>query len=189
MQLRTAKGDLLHHYGNVTVTLSTANTFSHSKVPISFGEYITGLQPQDGSQLGNETLYLFGPDSELGNALAPLINLYRPPAYAGLDVALSFGLGKGFSEVFHGLKRWLLYPPHHKPPFDPEVSSLAWLRDVYPGLQGQDRDLLLDCTIGPGEALYFPSMWWHAVVNIGESVFLSTFLHEQPPLSAARCYA
>ena len=35
---------------------------------------------------------------------------------------------------------------------------------------------LLECTIRPGEAIYFPHGWWHATLNIDTAVFISTFL-------------
>ena len=31
-------------------------------------------------------------------------------------------------------QRWLLFPPKHRPAFDPDASSSAWLRDVLPRL-------------------------------------------------------
>ena len=43
-------------------------------------------------------------------------------------------------------------------------------------MQATQRQHLYDCVIRSGEALYFPSHWWHSTVNIGEAVFMSTFL-------------
>ncbi len=99
--------------------------------------------------------------------------------------ALSFGVGPdgsgvpfhfhndGFSEVLHGAKFWMLYP--HKPPrFRENATSLSWLRHDYPKLRRRDRPL--ECLIGPGDLLYFPKGWWHAIINVGETVFMSTFL-------------
>ena len=40
--------------------------------------------------------------------------------------------------------------------------------------------LLEECNIVPGEVLYFPSNWWHAVVNVGETVFVSSFEKSSP---------
>jgi len=99
--------------------------------------------------------------------------------------ALSFGVGPdgsgvpfhfhgdGFSEVFHGAKLWLLYP--HKPPrFRENATAVRWLYSDYYALTPAERPL--ECLIGPGDLLYFPKGWWHAVVNVGETVFMSTFL-------------
>lgn len=33
-----------------------------------------------------------------------------------------------------------------------------------------------ECVVNPGETLYIPDWWWHATLNIGETVFISTFV-------------
>ena len=73
------------------------------------------------------------------------------------------------------LQRWFLYPPAHKPPFHPDKSVAAWVTEDLPSYTGADASLLQQCDIGPAEVLYFPSMWWHAVINLGETVFMSSF--------------
>jgi len=35
---------------------------------------------------------------------------------------------------------------------------------------------LYDCTLGPGEVLYIGHTWWHSTLNIGQTIFISTFL-------------
>jgi len=79
----------------------------------------------------------------------------------------------GFSEVLHGAKRWLFY--RHRPPrFRENATSVSWLQHDYPQLRPSERPL--ECVIGPGDLLYFPKSWWHAIVNEGTTVFMSTFL-------------
>ena len=73
----------------------------------------------------------------------------------------------------HGAKRWLLYPKA-PPQFDPDATSVHWLRDVYPRLTTHEAPW--ECVIEPGDLLYFPSDWYHAIVNLGTTVFMSTFL-------------
>lgn len=82
--------------------------------------------------------------------------------------------GPGYSEVIYGRKRWFLYPPEKTPQFHPNKTTLAWLRDTYPGLAPAARPL--ECTISAGEVLYFPARWWHATLNLDTCVFISTFL-------------
>jgi quercetin dioxygenase-like cupin family protein len=36
---------------------------------------------------------------------------------------------------------------------------------------------MLECTVGEGEAVYFPAGWWHATLNLDESVFMSSFVN------------
>jgi hypothetical protein len=138
---------------------------------------------------GGDTLYHFGDNNHI--EWAALLDLYVRPPFIPPDahVALSFGLagpgsgvsfhvhGAGYSETLIGRKRWLLYAPDQRPPFDPDESSLAWLARWREGAADiAAHGAPLDCTIGPGEALYFPSRWWHATLNIDESVFVSSFV-------------
>ena len=44
----------------------------------------------------------------------------------------------------------------------------------------------------PGDALYFPSKWWHATFNLDQTVFISTFVnypftrsYKPPPANTA----
>ncbi|KAM6080677.1 jmjC domain-containing protein 8 isoform 2-T2 [Theristicus caerulescens] len=155
---------LLAAFGALPVRLSTANTYSYRK----------------------DTLYFFGDNNftEWG----PLLQRYVPPAFRipGTSPAYSFGIagsgsgvpfhwhGPGFSEVIFGRKRWFLYPPDKTPHFHPNETTLAWLHRTYPTLPPAERPL--ECTLRPGEVLYFPDRWWHATLNLDTSVFISTFL-------------
>ncbi|NXA50632.1 JMJD8 protein, partial [Nothocercus julius] len=156
-------------------------------VDVPFQEYVEHLlKPQDPAALGSDTLYFFGDNNftEWG----PLFQQYVPPPFRipGTRGAYSFGIagsgsgvpfhwhGPGYSEVIFGRKRWFLYPPDKVPHFHPNETTLAWLRHTYPALPPEERPL--ECTIRPGEVLYFPDRWWHATLNLDMSVFISTFL-------------
>ncbi len=67
---------------------------------------------------------------------------------AGTGVPFHFH-GPGFGEVIYGRKRWFLYPPHKKPNFHPNITTLQWMLDEYPKLYSYDMPY--ECTIGPGE--------------------------------------
>ncbi|NWX95471.1 JMJD8 protein, partial [Nothoprocta ornata] len=145
-----------------------------------------GPAPVTGPPSPADTLYFFGDNNftEWG----PLFQNYVPPPFRipGTTGAYSFGIagsgsgvpfhwhGPGYSEVIYGRKRWFLYPPDKAPHFHPNETTLAWLRDTYPSLLPEERPL--ECTIRPGEVLYFPDRWWHATLNLDTSVFISTFL-------------
>ena len=198
MAAATARPRLLQHFGHVPVMLSSANTYSHDTVTRTVGEYVRELMvPPNATSSGRETFYNFGGHNP--KVWAALWDLYVPPPYLtpGDHKSYSFGMGAsgsgvpfhvhndGFSEVFHGRKRWFLYPPGDEPRllgfareketfFRPDESSLQWLRHVYPTLTPEQMPL--ECVIEPGEALYFPSMWYHAIVNLQETVFISTFI-------------
>uniref|UniRef100_A0A3B5PSC8 Jumonji domain containing 8 n=1 Tax=Xiphophorus maculatus TaxID=8083 RepID=A0A3B5PSC8_XIPMA len=182
-----SRSSLLQRYGSLTVRLSTANTHSYRKVDVAFQDYVDRLlRPQDAAALGSETLYFFG-DNNL-TEWQNLLDRYRAPPYflPGRSAAYSFGIagpgtgvpfhwhGPGFSEVIYGRKRWFLYPPDREPLFHPNRTTLSWLTDIYPDLP--EAEAPLECTVRPGEVLYFPDRWWHATLNLDTSVFISTFL-------------
>jgi len=181
---------LLKNMGNMLVELSSSNSYSKDKVSVSLAEYINQIMPLQGSsQQSNETFYLFGNNhGELWQGL--LANYNRPPCTTcGEEAALSFGIGgagsgvafhmhgPGFSEVLHGEKRWFLYPPAFPLTWNPDHTQQTWLKEVYPFLEESQRPL--ECTIQPGEVLYFPNGWIHATLNLNEyTVFVSTFTLE-----------
>ncbi|XP_060642260.2 jmjC domain-containing protein 8 isoform X5 [Anolis sagrei] len=186
-QAHCTKEELLAKFGDHHIRLSTANTYSYQKVDLLFLEYVDQLlEPQDLDSLGSETLYFFGDNNftEWGS----LFRSYTPPPFRipGTTGAYSFGIagsgsgvpfhwhGPGFSEVIFGRKRWFLYPPEKMPEFHPNRTTLSWLLDTYPFLPSWERPM--ECTIHPGEVLYFPDRWWHATLNLDTSVFISTFL-------------
>lgn len=182
-----SKQNLLKKYGNLTVRLSTANTYSYTKVDVTFRQYVEELmKPQSVDALGNDTLYFFGDNNF--EEWHSLFSEYHPPPFTlpQTSAAYSFGLagagtgvpfhwhGPGYSEVIYGRKRWFLYPPDQEPHFHPNMSTLSWVTHTYPSLPLEEAPL--ECTIRPGEVLFFPDRWWHATLNLDTSVFISTFL-------------
>ena len=196
---------LASRWGDTEVVLSSANAHSYGRRRIRLADYLhdqrlapdeTAAERQCGDSAwedgrADEIFYWFG---EHGPELEPLLEEYRraaafadPPVFSDLRrPALSFGAAPhnsgvpfhthndGFAEVMHGAKRWLLYPPDRSPPhFAPNTTSAAWLREVYPTLPAGDAPD--ECVIYPTDVLYFPNGWHHAVVNIGNTVFMSTF--------------
>ena len=114
--------------------------------------------------------------------------------------------GPGFGEALHGRKHWILYPPHYQPPFfHPDQSTRNWMEyiytnttklanhysDYYNNQQQQqqlgsnddekiypvlDNGLPYECTLEPGDLIYFPDRWHHATLNCNPyTAFVSTF--------------
>jgi hypothetical protein len=156
-----------------TQSSSAAPTpFPLDKLTVPLREYLSDLfAPQDIENPANNSWYLFGDNDH--KEWRSVFAAYKQPEYilaherlSGFEAALSFGIGASgtgvpfhvhgpkFSEVLWGRKRWFLTPRNLKPDFSPDETTLRWLRT---------------------EALYFPDHWWHATLNIGESVFMSTF--------------
>ncbi|XP_053848128.1 jmjC domain-containing protein 8 isoform X1 [Vidua macroura] len=182
---------LLAAFGPFPVRLSTANTYSYRKVDVPFQEYVEHLlKPQDPARLGSALrapslphpghqprLQLWDRRLGLWRSL-PLARPwflrgdFRQEAPLGLSPRGCRGPGRGRAPG--ALQRWFLYPPDQTPHFHPNETTLAWLQHTYPTLPPAQRPL--ECTLRPGEVLYFPDRWWHATLNLDTSVFISTFL-------------
>ena len=55
------------------------------------------------------------------------------------------------NSFIHNSQRWFLYSPDLKPIFDPNVSTLDWLYEVYPMIDQKP----LECVFHPGEVNIF----------------------------------
>ncbi|NWW33990.1 JMJD8 protein, partial [Panurus biarmicus] len=150
----TEWGPLFHHYVPLPF-----------RIPGTSPAYSFGIAGEYG--IGTRGMGL-GRDWGLSPAPTP-----APTAGSGSGVPFHWH-GPGFSEVIFGRKRWFLYPPDKTPHFHPNETTLAWLQHTYPTLPPAQRPL--ECTLRPGEVLYFPDRWWHATLNLDTSVFISTFL-------------
>ena len=191
--LRTA---LSARLGHEIVRLTSSNAYSDGEVEMPLSEYLGNLNRLSscGSR-SNETLYLFGGNYSPGwtklldeYALPPCLTCLAPD-----NAAVSFGCGgmgsgvawhrhgPGFSEVLHGAKRWFLLPangPLDMHSFDVNRSVADWAWNDLP-LLGPDAGVQ-ECTIYPGEILYFPHNWPHATLNLGEyTAFSSTFIIDE----------
>ena len=112
-------------------------------------------------------------------------------------IALSFGIGNvgsgvqwhvhgpGFSEAIHGKKHWIL--SKDKPlNYHPDQTSRNWMEYVYTSLAEDESksssppsQKYYECTLHPGDLIYFPDMWWHATINLDRyTAFVSTFTQE-----------
>ena len=193
-----SKKSLLEYYWNTSVILSSANAHSHDKQRIMFRDYVEKLMLSWSlDQIAAQSFYLFGDNEWWREDWAHLQSLYSAvPLYdAATKQSLSFGLGGSgsgvpfhthgpvFAELFYGKKRWFFYPPDGSgmPPFDPDESSLRWLKFTYPTLfdpssRAKGWHPPMECTCSPGEVIWIPDRWYHSTLNIGETIFISAFV-------------
>eukprot|EP00929_Paragymnodinium_shiwhaense_P065252 TRINITY_DN32730_c0_g1_i1.p1 TRINITY_DN32730_c0_g1~~TRINITY_DN32730_c0_g1_i1.p1 ORF type:complete len:407 (+),score=107.09 TRINITY_DN32730_c0_g1_i1:70-1290(+) len=81
-----------------------------------------------------------------------------------------------------GMKRWVLFPPGDSVEYRTRIGALSktmggdakppayWWLDVLPELRSSgaaDELGMIECVQRPGETIYVPFGWWHAVLNIG----------------------
>ncbi|KAL7581201.1 hypothetical protein ACA910_005986 [Epithemia clementina (nom. ined.)] len=190
---RTAYDQILDQFPhNFTVTLSSSNALSEHRRETTLRQYIhktVSMAVTTPDQNSSENWYLFGHTySEEWQALTRHYEL--PPCQTCREdlCALSFGIGNrgsgvqwhvhgpGFSEALHGRKHWLLYPPEQKPEkFHKDQSSRQWMEFVYPQVDPKP----FECTLNPGDLIYFPDEWWHATINLDPyTASISTFTTE-----------
>lgn len=189
----TERQNLLNFFGpDFNVTLSSSNARSEHRRTVPLEQYLNeSLEAFETTPdvLSNETWYLFG--ETYTEPWKKLLHHYQlPQCHTCTEtlVALSFGFGNrgsgvqwhvhgpGFSEALHGRKHWVLYPPqtvianYHK-----DQSSRQWMESTYATVS----DKPAECTLDPGDFIYFPDQWWHATINLDPySAFVSTFTTE-----------
>jgi len=78
-----------------------------------------------------------------------------------------------WNAVTHGHKRWALYPSWMQGAPGSfsgghQINSLKWWSLVYPKLAPHEKPI--EFVQGPGELIFIPSGWWHAVLNLDETV-------------------
>ena len=97
------------------------------------------------------------------------------------------------NSVIAGRKRWFITPDIPAEGVNPLMSSLAWFRSQYTGPSPRssagagavDGQHMWECTLGPGDAMYIPSGFYHATLNIGETVAVTYHCTHGEPGSAA----
>lgn len=71
---------------------------------------------------------------------------------------------------------WFLYENDRDlPPFDPNGISLKWYLEIF-SKELSEQQKGFHCTLKYNEVIYIPSMWYHATLNVGETVFMSVFV-------------
>lgn len=173
------------------ITLSSSNSFSEHRQTMPLAQYLQNLATKDTlpHQLSNETWYFFG--ETYSPEWKQLLQHYDIPICRACErdmVALSFGIGNrgsgvqwhvhgpGFAETIWGRKHWVLYQGE-PPNFHPDATSRNWMEYTYTTLPTDQRPL--ECTLEPGDILYFPDRWYHATINLDPyTAFVSTFTQE-----------
>lgn len=180
--------NVLRRYGNRSITVTSANTYSYKKQSMKIIDYVNlQISTKKPKRWGNESVYWFGDDLFNDQQwLQKILRYYEPPPYVVKDFvqrSLSFGMagqgtgvpfhfhGPGFQQMIRGRKRW--YLSVKRPFFDPNETTIHWAME-----KNLDRmqPFLYECTLHPGDVIYFPNLWWHATLNLDFGLFISTFL-------------
>merc|ERR1712146_451296 len=85
-------------------------------------------------------------------------------------------IGSSTFIMVEGRKRWLLFPPSESQYMYPygqrrNVAFNAGLNVFAPDLESQPEFAKargFEAVLEPGDVLFFPSFWWHAIQNLDE---------------------
>ncbi len=77
--------------------------------------------------------------------------------------------GHAFNALVYGLKRWYLWPPSEA--YFAFSQAREWEQEYLGGHHGEPRATV--CVQGPGDVMYVPENWGHAVVNLADSVAIA----------------
>lgn len=182
---------ILEHHSEEEVILSSSNSYSHDQQKWTLGAYLSSLANISTSADATQDFYLFGNNYKPFWKYLEKLYVSPPCTYCDKAGAKTIGIGgrnsgvafhmhgPGFSEVIQGKKHWFLYPPDTYPyHFSPTLSMHQWYQQHYE--EEKRHPLLYECSIQPGEILYFPDKWVHATLNIGiYNFFVSLFLDIQ----------
>lgn len=82
-----------------------------------------------------------------------------------------------------GHKKWLLFPPHHSKDFvkgrkykqkGEDDEAIHYFKTIYPRIiEGENVDKLYEFVQGPGETVFIPGRWWHAVLNLNDTIAIT----------------
>ena len=102
------------------------------------------------------------------------------PPRSGSSVHVDPLATSAWNALISGRKRWCLFPPTRgltKAKLKPkgvglDGESVTWFQKMYPRARSHawSGPRPMDCVQHPGEIMYVPDGWWHAVLNLDHTV-------------------
>ncbi|CAE8665416.1 unnamed protein product [Polarella glacialis] len=93
--------------------------------------------------------------------------------------------GAAVQMTIHGRKRWFLYPRGTSlSPLWVGLSIADWLNSIYPSLPAES--LPLEFIQKSGDVVYIPDGWYHAVINLADTLAVSIQSFSFEPAEAAQ---
>ncbi len=99
-------------------------------------------------------------DEEITHINSLKMQFYLGPPLSGAPVHFH---RNAWNVLIYGQKRWFLYPPDRA--FYSKEPVWDWWRDTY-----RKAPDALECVQYPGDMVFVPDMWGHAVINLREGV-------------------
>lgn len=183
-QQMTTPEEILNRWDSETITLPQANVYSFgSGKTMSLYEYIFQMPETLAFDYAHQKPYML---QSLAN-----FSQYQMPTgmeHKAKDRRLGVGTtgsgaqwhmhGPGFCEVLHGVKHWALVEKPTKPKYESDFVSRHWFEYQYTSwVSDKSKPKIWECTLYPGDAIYFPHHWFHTTVNLDRyTVFVTSFL-------------
>eukprot|EP01048_Picozoa_sp_COSAG05_P010779 COSAG05_NODE_971_length_6368_cov_3.026320_3_plen_515_part_00 len=183
------RNGLTKTFGRHSADVGNSLEIVHSQGPggprMNIGEFVQTFMPREKRpHLKGEPLYIFQRGVVGDDLLVPSIKGLFSAAHQHVNIWMVGGPLSGTTFHFHaaawtgviyGRKRWFLYPPTMTPPGGGSGSNMVptfpityWLSDVYPRLAESHKPV--ECMQHPGDLLYIPEGWYHAVLNVDDVV-------------------
>jgi len=99
---------------------------------------------------------------------------------SGSKLHVDPNLTSAWNALLYGQKRWILLKdlPEDIAKATENTTAKEWFTNVYPKLSSDVE--FLECIQNPGEIVFVPAGWWHAVLNVGETIAIAgSFLEHQ----------
>ena len=109
-------------------------------------------------------------DPELTNVESSKLQFYLGPPLSGAPVHFH---RNAWNILIYGQKRWFLYPPD-KAFYSKQHVWDWWKQNRGGGREKWTIDPPLECVQYPGDLMFVPDMWGHAVINLKESIGLAS---------------
>lgn len=171
-------------------------------VPFSLADFMTKFMPEKATEdsFEGEPFYIFSREdktkktwaAETGGLVTPppgnpdlfptpldaynMIWLIGPPRSGTAFHSHT----EAWTALAHGRKRWLFYPPNQSPPAGgsgpdtyPAFAITDWWDRIRPHLNGPASNRPIECVQEPGDLMYVPEGWHHAVINVEDVVGIS----------------
>lgn len=179
-------------YRDLAVRVSRNESPYRAGQPTTFGEYARYLRSHvdlrplylsswafqhDAPELLGDfhTPHAFADDwfGDLPEALRPCLTwLFIGPAGAGSWLHLDIALTAAWNVQVVGRKRWRLFDPaDHGRMYGGKVDAFAPDLTRFPLFA---RARALECELGPGEAIFTPSRWWHQTLSLDEGIAVTS---------------
>ena len=113
-------------------------------------------------------------------------SLKKSPPLKGSNMHVDPMFTSAWNTLLCGRKKWVLFPPSDDVTFkanigaptkdDKHAPPAYWWLDIYPKLKasGMDKKLgMVECLQKPGETIFVPAGWWHAVLNLDFTIAIT----------------